>query len=548
MRTFTLGLLACTLVFSLLAAACDSPSGPSGGTSASSGSSSGGGGSVGTPGGLTLNSTALPLATVNVFYSTALQFTGAASAVTCDITSGALPPGVNLSPAGSISGTPALTGQWGFELTASDGVTTIVATLTLNVQGTTGAAQIENQLRQVIAQKNIQPMPQPPALNAAQVALGRNLFFDKILSGNQDVACATCHHPSFGYGDGLNLSVGVGGTGGIGPGRDHPTKTFVPRNAPAIYNVGFMPELFWDKRVGVPPPPPGQQPGPTQTPEGPMNLAPDAAQALFPLVNITEMRGTGHSLDSLNDQDYRQALVTRLAQHNDYVQMFDSAFGAGNMTVNNMAVAIAAFERSQTFSNAPWDRYLRGDSNALTDQQKRGASLFFGPAQCDACHSGPLLTNFTTHNIIVPQFGPGQGQGVQGREDFGFENTTSNQGDRYKFRVPSLRNIALTAPYMHNGAFNTLNEVVNHYRNKAQSTNAFTGQNMVQGADLAPTLLPTQNVLQTPSQLFLNVPGNLTPQQVNEIVAFLNALTDPAAVNRQNEIPATVPSGLPVDK
>lgn len=101
---------------------------------------------------------------------------------------------------------------------------------------------------------------------------------------------------------------------------------------------------------------------------------------------------------------------------------------------------------------------------------------------------------------------------------------------------------------MHNGAFNTLTEVVNHYRNKAASTNGFTGLNMVQAADLAPTLLPTQNVLQTPSQLFLNVPGNLSPQQVNDIVAFLDALTDPAAVNRMNEVPDTVPSGLTVDR
>jgi cytochrome c peroxidase len=101
---------------------------------------------------------------------------------------------------------------------------------------------------------------------------------------------------------------------------------------------------------------------------------------------------------------------------------------------------------------------------------------------------------------------------------------------------------------MHNGAFTTLDEVVNHYRNKAASTNGFTGQNMVQAADLAGTLLPTQGVLQNPSQLFLNVPGNLTPQQVADIVAFLSALTDPAAVNRMNEVPTAVPSGLPVDR
>lgn len=544
MRYFAPGLLALSIMFFFLAAACDQPGGSAG---ASSGGSSPGGGSGGggggTPGVLTLTSTALPLATVGQFYSTSLPFTGAQGAVFVAITSGALPTGVSVTSAGDISGTPGLTGAWGFSIEATDGVTTLFAQLTLNVQGVAGSPQLENQLRQVIAQKNIQPMPQPPALNAAQVELGRNLFFDKELSGNRDVACATCHHPRFNYGDGLNLSVGVGATGGVGPGRDHPAKTFVPRNAPAIYNVGMMPELFWDKRVGIPP---GQQQ--TITPEGPMSLAPDAAQALFPLVNVTEMRGTGHSLDGLSDSAYRQALVARLAAIGDYVQMFDQAFGAGNMTVDNMARAIAAFERSQTFSNAPWDRYLRGEANALTDAQKRGASIFFGPGGCDACHSGPLLTNFSTHNVIIPQFGPGQNQGLQGREDFGFENTTGNAGNRYQFRVPSLRNVALTAPYMHNGAFNTLTEVVNHYRDKAASTNGFTGLNMVQAADLAPTLLPTQNVLQTPSQLFLNVPGNLSPQQVNDIVAFLDALTDPAAVNRMNEVPDTVPSGLTVDR
>jgi cytochrome c peroxidase len=537
MRYYALGLLALTLAFSLLAAACDE----SGGGSTTAGSSSSGG--TPAPTSLTLTSTALPLATVNVFYSTALPFAGAAAAVTVEITSGALPFGVSMTPAGGISGTPALTGQWGFDIQATDGVTTIVAHITLVVQGVAGQPQTEQQLRQVIGQKGIQPMPQPQQLNQAQVVLGRNLFFDKELSGTRDVSCATCHHPAHGYGDGLNLSIGVGGTGGVGPGRDHPNKTFVPRNAPAIYNIGFMPELFWDKRVGIPP---GQQV--TQTPEGVMNLTPDAAQALFPLVSITEMRGTGHSLDGLSNSAYRQAIVTRLGQYTEYVAEFDAAFGAGNMTVDNMARAIAAFERSQTFANSPWDRYLRGEVNAITEQQKRGALQFFGPARCDTCHNGPLLANFSTQNIIIPQFGPGQGQGNQLREDFGFENTSGNPQNRFQFRVPPLRNVAITGPYMHNGAFTTLTEVVNHYRNKAASTNGFTGQNMVQASDLAPTLLPTQNVLQNPSALFQQVPGNFTTQQVADIVAFLQALTDPAAVNRLSEIPQTVPSGLPVDR
>lgn len=503
--------------------------------------------------GLVITTTVLPAATVNGAYNFALQATGGTGPLSWSIISGVLSPGLAMSGAGVISGTPGVTGAWGFTAEVDDGSATAQRAFTLNVNGVVGNATLEQQLRQMIQQQGIVGLNTNnlPNLNAAQVELGRLLFFDKILSGTQDVACATCHHPSLNTGDRLNLSIGVGGTGGIGLGRSHPGKVFIPRNAQPVYNIGMFPELFWDKRVGRPPqnppPPPGSPPPPTQTPEGQTNLAPDEAQALFPLTSITEMRGTGHALDGLSNQQYRDALVARLGTHTEYVNRFNTAFGAGQMNVNNMVRAIAQYERSQTFINAPWDRYLRGDANAMTDAQKRGAQLFFGPARCSTCHSGPLLTNFSTHNIGIPQFGPGQGNGT-GTEDFGFENTTGNAANRYQFRVPSLRNVAFTGPYMHNGAFETLDEVLVHYRDKAASTNAFTGTGMTQGADLAPTLLPTNNVLANLSNLFTQVPGNLTPGQLADLRAFLNALTDPAAINRTQEIPASVPSGLPVDR
>lgn len=508
-------------------------------------------------GGLTISTTVLPAATVNAAYNFALQATGATGALTWSITSGVLSPGLAMSAAGVISGTPGVTGAWGFTALVDDGGATAQRAFTLNVAGVAGNPTLEQQLRQTIQAQGIVGLNTNnlPNLNAAQVELGRLLFFDKILSGTQDVACATCHHPSLNTGDRLNLSIGVGGTGGIGIGRDHPSNVFIPRNAQPIYNIGMFPEVFWDKRVGrpppppgTPPPPPGSPPPPTQTPEGQTNLAPDEAQALFPLTSITEMRGTGHSLDGLSNTAYRTALVTRLQGHTEYVNRFNTAFGAGQMNTNNMVRAIAQYERSQTFINAPWDRYLRGENNALTDAQKRGAQLFFGPARCNTCHSGPLLTNFSTHNLGIPQFGPGQGNGASGREDFGFENTTGNAANRYQFRVPSLRNVAFTAPYMHNGAFMSLTEVLQHYRDKAASTNAFTGANMTQAADLAPTLLPTTGVLANLSPLFTQVPGNLTAQQLADLEAFLQALTDPAAINRTQEIPNSVPSGLPVDR
>jgi cytochrome c peroxidase len=502
--------------------------------------------------GFSITTAALPPAVVGQPYAFALQAANGAGPLAWDIFAGVLPPGVNMNAAGQISGTPGVTGSWGVTFRVTDGVATLQKVLPLNVNGTAGNALLEQQLRNRIGQGGIVPLgaAQLPVLNPAQVELGRQLFFDKILSGTQDVACATCHHPALGNGDRLNLSIGVGATGGIGPGRDHPSKVFIGRNAQPIFNIGLFPELFWDKRVGRPPLPPGPPPPvppQVQTPEGPTTLQPDEAQALFPLVNLAEMRGTGHALDGLSNADYRNALVARLQALPGYVSQFNAAFGAGGMNVNNTVRAIAQYERSQTFVNAAWDRYLRGESGAITDPQKRGALAFFGRARCGTCHGGPLLTNFTTHNIGIPQFGPGQGNGT-GTEDFGFENTTGNTNQRYQFRVPSLRNVAFTGPYMHNGAFQTLGEVVNHYNTKQASTNAFTGANMLQAADLAPTLLPTAGVLQNLSPLFLQVPSDLTPQEIGDILAFLQSLTDPAAINRRQEVPATVPSGLPVDQ
>lgn len=503
--------------------------------------------------GLTITSTTLGNATVNQPYSAQLLASGAAGPLTWTLAGGVLPFGVTLSSSGLVSGTPTITGAWPFTAEVTDGIDTDSRAFTLTVAGVTGAGPLEQQLRQMIQQQNIVGLgPQNvPNLNPQQVELGRLLFFDKVLSGNNDVACATCHHPSFATGDALNLSVGVGGTG-LGSGRTHPSNVFIARNAQPIFNIGMFPELFWDKRVGRPPqapPPPGSPPPPppqTQTPEGPSVLAPDEAQALFPIVDLLEMRGTGHALDGLSNADYRLALVNRLAALPEYVNRFNAAFGAAP-TVDNMGRAIAAYERSQTFVNAPWDRYLRGENNALTDAQKRGAMVFFGRANCDSCHGGPLLTNFSTHNLGIPQFGPGRGNGT-GTEDFGFENTTGNAANRYQFRVPSLRNVAFTGPYMHNGAFSTLDEVILHYRNKAASSNAFTGTGMIQGAVLAPTLLPTNNVLANLSPLFTQVPGDLTQNEMNDLRAFLQALTDPAAINRTQEIPQSVPSGLPVDR
>jgi cytochrome c peroxidase len=197
--------------------------------------------------------------------------------------------------------------------------------------------------------------------------------------------------------------------------------------------------------------------------------------------------------------------------------------------------------------NAAWDRYLRGDNDAMTDQQKEGALVFFGRGGCNQCHAGPMLSNFSIHNLGIPQFGPGTGSGPSGREDFGAQLVTGQQIDRYAFRVPPLRNVAFTAPYMHNGAFSTLDEVIVHYRNKGPHSQAYTAQNLVQ-PELIPTLLPVAPVLQNLSIPFTFIPDDFTVKEMADLKAFLESLTDPQAINRTQEIPQAVPSGLPVDR
>jgi cytochrome c peroxidase len=499
---------------------------------------------------LVLASVELPVATVEEPYSATLAFLADAS---CEITSGGLPPGLTLDAKGNITGTPRVTGDWGFEVTATDGRGAVVSQLVISVVGTEGDTVLDGDVRTITAGKRVFGLLSDdlPELDPARVELGRMLFFDKELSGTRDVACATCHSPSHGYADGLSFSVGVGSNGKVGPGRRHPGKVLIPRNSPAIFNVGLMPAMFWDKRVRLPLGPQGQLPltrSPTITPEGPMFLEPDEAQALFPIADVAEMRGLGHELDGLDNATYRLALVDRLKKFPEYVRLFDEAFGPDGMTVENMARAIAAFERSQTFVNSAWDRYLLGDRDALTDAQKRGAALFFSRANCDNCHNGPLLTDFVVRSVIVPQFGPGRGKGAAKGEDYGVEEVVNQRDLRYNFRTPTLRNIALTAPYMHNGAYNTLRDVVLHYRDKEKHVRAFDVKSTIQAEDLGTAVTPTSDFLRRRSFLFTRVPSNLTEEEVDDLVAFLETLTDPAAVNRRNEIPATVPSGLPVDR
>lgn len=322
------------------------------------------------------------------------------------------------------------------------------------------------------------------------VALGERLFFDKILSGNQNIACATCHHPLAGTGDGLSLSVGEGGRG-LGVTRDvggdvafGGVHERVPRNAPPVFMLGArqMDVIFHDGRVSVD----ASQPSGFQSPAGPLlpagldNVL--AVQAMFPVTSGAEM--AGHFGDNPvadaaavgNLPLVWQLLADRLRQIPGYIAAFASAYGvaAEDITYVHAANAIAAFEAVAFRSDdSPFDRYLRGDANALTHQAKKGMQLFYGSAGCSDCHSGVLQTDLDFHAIGMPQVGPGKGVGYLGRDDFGRELTTGDPADRYKFRTPTLRNVALTAPYGHSGAYATLREVVEHHLDPLGSLAAY---------------------------------------------------------------------------
>jgi cytochrome c peroxidase len=406
-----------------------------------------------------------------------------------------------------------------------------------------------------------------PAQDPALVTLGQALLFDKILSGNRDIACATCHLPTHHAADGLSLSIGTGGTG-LGPARTlGPGREFVPRSSPSLLDAGLgLPYLFWDGRISILGfgPIGGGGAGQFFTPAGSLLPAvPNilAAQAMFPVVNRREMRGEAgdrdvfgnpNELAQLGDSQFVEvwrAVMRRLVAIPEYVAMFSAAFPGtptGQLGFQHAATAIAAFEmQALTKTDSPFDRYLNRDDAALTVEQKRGALLFFGQAQCSSCHSGPFLGGRGFANTGVPQLGPGTGE--EAPLDVGRGGVKDNEFYRFAFRIAPLRNVELTAPYTHDGAFPTLEAVLRHYNDVPQELRTYDV------SQLAPALRDTYHgsaatiaaVLET-LDFRLRVPLQLTEDELRDLASFLRSLTDPSARDLGSLIPARVPSGLPV--
>ena len=427
------------------------------------------------------------------------------------------------------------------------------------------ALTLDAQVRQSIGRWGAIPIGQMPQQNPAMVALGRALFFDKVLSGNRDISCASCHHPSKALGDGQALAVGTGASISGATRSPGAGRKFVARHSPTLLNSGLgLFYMFWDGRLtrfgqDTLPGEPRMLP-PAGPPSNPNALI---SQAKLTVLNRREMRGDAGDRDVLgnvnelaaigDDQPFAvwQGVMKRLTAIPEYVDLFRAAFpnkAASALTFDDAALAMAIFQMQEfTRTNSPFDRFLHRDNNALSTEAKRGALLFFGRAQCASCHNGPFLGGQSFNNAGVPQIGPGAAR--QMPLDLGRgELHPNNDFYRFAFRAAPLRNVELTAPYMHNGAYATLDAVIEHYNNVPQALRTYD----------ASQLSPEVRVLHhgddaTVSAVLRNLdprlqtPLNLTEAEKQQLITFLTALTDPAARDLSSVKPARVPSGLLVD-
>ncbi len=438
--------------------------------------------------------------------------------------------------------------------------------------------------------------PELPAPNydfrtpsAEKVELGRLLMFDKILSGNRNISCGTCHHSLADTGDGLSLSVGEGGKGlGVTRSAHHEDDTIqerVPRNAPPVWNLGdnSFHTFFHDGRVtNNPDEGAADYPSGCKTPAG--QALPDnlenvlACQAMFPVTSATEMAGQAGensvadaaAVGNLAGQGgVWEQLAQRLQGIDEYVDLFKAAFppsdpnpvsDAEDITYAHAANAISAFEGvAWRADNSPFDQYLRGDKHAMSKNAQKGMKLFYqgdsnGHA-CAECHSGLYQTDLDYHAIAMPQIGSGRDSGVNGFEDYGREQVTGLASDILKFRTPTLRNVALTAPYGHAGAYDTLRAVVEHHMDAVSSLYAYN--------DNRQAILPAHPDLDEENYRAMDDPyivafiadhNELEPfiyreEEVDRIMDFLHALTDPNTIDLRSDqdVYNGVPSGMLLD-
>ena len=423
--------------------------------------------------------------------------------------------------------------------------------------------------------------------------LGRLLWFDNAGGLHSDNTCGGCHSPTNGFGDTQSIAIGIQNNGIVGQNRSGPRNQ---RRTPTAANTAFYPNLMWNGRFSSASGDAFDNSGGFQfpLPEGITRFPPFdpvvthllIAQAHIPpteLVEVAGFTGTAGTIASEFDQfddgkgslvpgpdasgfrnePIRQAVLHRLNSTPAYRALFGELFptvaSGSPIDFVMFSRAIAEFEFTLVFANAPIDRFARGDRNAMTTPQKKGALIFFGKGGCVQCHSvsgqsNEMFSDFRMHVIGVPQIAPFFGMakgnvifdGPGKDEDFGLEQVTGDPDDRYKFRTSPLRNAALQAAFFHNGAFRRLEDAIRHHLDVFSSARNYHSISAGIDKDLTYRLGPIEPVLQRVDPLLLQ-PITLTSDEFEQLVAFVRDGLHDKRAPKQNLctlIPDAVPSGF----
>ena len=400
-----------------------------------------------------------------------------------------------------------------------------------------------------------------------EAKLGQLLFYDPILSGNKEVACATCHHPSLGTGDGLSLSLGDGGKG-LGNKRivdyENLPEQRVPRNAQPLFNLGAkqFKTLFHDGRVQVD----LSRPSGLRTPleeemvEGFSSII--SAQTMFPVLSADEM--AGHYSENEISEAVRRGTLTgeggawdliskrvgSVPAYSDFfIDIYDHIEVAKDIKFTDISNAVAAFMEFEWRSDtSPFDDFLQGKIN-LDTSQENGMELFYGKANCSSCHAGALFTDHQFHATGQPQLGPGKAARFQSHSrDLGRFRVTGNIKDKYAFRTPSLRNVELTGPWGHAGAYNELEAFLGAHIDPYLALSNYDKSNVtLTKYDTNDwKIMDDASEVKAIADAISIKPVIISEGEVTDLLAFLGTLTDTKAQKGRLGIPETVPSGLKI--
>lgn len=477
--------------------------------------------------------------------------------------------------------------------------TTVLALVLMAVRSELAAPTLNDQLMGVLRGASFTgtvesslPVRLGRPINSRLANLGRLLWFDKAGGLHSDNTCGGCHSPANGFGDSQSIAIGIQNNNVVGQNRNGPRNQ---RRTPSAANTAFYPNLMWNGRFAslsgnpfdnsmgfVFPLPEGTSRFP---PNDPIVTHLLIAQAHIPPTELVEVAGftgtkgtIGPQFDQFDDglgsalpppdvsgfrnEPIRQAVLERLNLTPAYRELFGEVFpsvaAGGPIDFTMFGRAIAEFEFTLVFADAPIDRFARGETGAMTVPEKKGALVFFGEGRCVQCHavagqSNEMFSDFKMHVIGVPQIAPGFGTGKgnvefdgPGKdEDFGLEQITGNPADRYKFRSSPLRNAALQPAFFHNGAYTRLDDAIRHHLDVYPSARYYNPISAGLDTDLTLHLGPIEPVLARIDPI-LTTPIHLTSEEFQNLVAFVrDGLMDDRAKkeNLCKLAPSAVPSG-----